>query len=81
MTELKERLKDIFKNQEIGRLGSLIIPLVVGLYLRAQTLKWHRLWAYDPYYFYRVATHIANGGSIFDYDPMIVTLSRRAPTF
>jgi len=75
--ELKERLKDIFKNQEIGRLGFLIIPLVVGLYLRAQTLKWHRLWAYDPYYFYRAATHIANGRSIFDYDPMIVTLSRR----
>ena len=73
MRELDEYLK----NQRFLEWGSLIIPIILGLYLRAQTLKWHRLFAYDPYYFYRVATHIAQGGSIFDRDPMIVTLSRR----
>lgn len=72
-----KNLKDYVDSKKTGELGLLLIPIIVGLYLRAQTLKWHRLWAYDPYYFYRVATHIANGGSIFDYDPMIVTLSRR----
>ena len=71
------KLSEYLKSRRAVEWGSLFIPLVIGLYLRGQTLRWHRLFAYDPYYFYRVATHIANGGSIFDRDPMIVTLSRR----
>jgi len=72
-----KNLKDYVNSKKTREFGLLLIPILAGLYLRAQTLKWYRLWAYDPYYFYRVATHIANGGSIFDRDPMIVTLSRR----
>jgi len=70
-------LRENLKSQRLMGGGFLLVPVILGLYLRAQTLKWHRLFAYDPYYFYRVATHIAQGGSIFDRDPMIVTLSRR----
>jgi len=55
----------------------LLIPILLGLYLRAQTLKWHRIWAYDPYFYYRQAVYFANGGSIHDVDTMIVTTIRR----
>ncbi|ASA78639.1 hypothetical protein [Thermococcus sp. 5-4] len=55
----------------------MIIPLLLGLYLRAQTLKWHRIFAYDPYFYYRQAVYFANGGHIHDIDPMIVTTIRR----
>jgi len=55
----------------------LLIPILLGLYLRAQTLKWHRIWAYDPYFYYRQAVYFANGGSIHDIDTMIVTTIRR----
>ncbi|ASJ05733.1 hypothetical protein [Thermococcus barossii] len=55
----------------------VIAPLLLGLYLRAQTLKWHRIFAYDPYFYYRQAVYFANGGHIHDIDPMIVTTIRR----
>ncbi|NJE77281.1 hypothetical protein [Thermococcus sp. ES12] len=55
----------------------VIVPLLLGLYLRAQTLKWHRIFAYDPYFYYRQAVYFANGGHIHDIDPMIVTTIRR----
>ncbi|AHL23094.1 hypothetical protein [Thermococcus nautili] len=56
---------------------SLLIPIVLGLYLRVQTLKWHRILAYDPYFYYRQAVYFASGGSVHDIDPMIVTTVRR----
>ena len=55
----------------------LIIPVILGLYLRGQTLKWHRIWAYDPYFYYRQAVYFAHGGGIHDVDTMIVTTIRR----
>jgi len=73
---MKIEISKIFHPQII-EVGGLLLSIILGVYLRIQPLKWGRLWAYDPYYFWRAATHIANGGSIFDTDPMIVTLHRR----
>lgn len=72
--ELQSFLKNLKNKKEIFL---LLIPIVLGLYLRAQTLKWHRLWAYDPYFYYRQAVYFANGGSIHDVDTLIVTTIRR----
>jgi dolichyl-diphosphooligosaccharide--protein glycosyltransferase len=72
--ELQSFLKNLKNKKEIFL---LLIPIVLGLYLRAQTLNWHRLWAYDPYFYYRQAVYFANGGSIHDVDTLIVTTIRR----
>lgn len=46
-----KKLKEYLKTQRVKELGLLAIPIILGLYLRAQTLRWHRLWAYDPFIF------------------------------
>lgn len=69
------RLQALLKKKK--ELLLLMIPILLGLYLRAQTLRGHRIWAYDPYFYYRQAVYFANGGSIHDVDTMIVTTVRR----